>query len=104
MPNTEGRCGMTAILDTENQIDLKQIAKAVNESLPKYAQPIFLRIVSTQMEMTGTYKLKKTKLAAEGFDLSKVNDKIYFLDQKAGEYIPLDQELYGAIMKGTKQF
>lgn len=46
MPGHEGRAGCAAILNTSGRpIDLQAIATQVIKSLPKYAQPLFIRVV-----------------------------------------------------------
>jgi hypothetical protein len=49
---------------------------------------------------TGTYKLKKRKLQSEGFNPASINEPMYFLDAKAGKYVPLTLQLYDDIVKG----
>ena len=44
--------------------------------------------------MTGTYKLQKTDLQEEGFDVTKVKDDIYFMGPKDESYRILDLENY----------
>ena len=48
----------------------------------------------------GTYKLKKRKLQAEGFDPNVIVDPLFFLDNKEGKFVPLTIELYDKILKG----
>ncbi|XP_076056825.1 long-chain fatty acid transport protein 4-like isoform X2 [Oratosquilla oratoria] len=99
VPGTEGRAGMAAIHDPEGTLDLEELAEGIQKSLPSYARPLFIRIV-TKFDMTGTYKLKKVNLQKEGFDVSQVKDKLYFLDAKNGKYIDLSAELYEKISSG----
>ena len=35
--------------------------------------------------MTGTYKLQKTELQKEGFDVTRIQDPVYFMGPKVGE-------------------
>jgi hypothetical protein len=42
---------MATIVDADNSLDLAQVAKSLNESLPAYAQPVFLRIAK-KIDMT----------------------------------------------------
>ena len=48
----------------------------------------------------GTYKLKKRTLQAEGFNPTKIQDSLYFLDSKTSEYVPLSFTVYDDIVKG----
>lgn len=89
---------MAALVDTDNSIDLNKIANGIRENLPAYARPIFIRIMP-QLPMTGTYKLKKRNLQLEGFDITKVNDPIYFL-QNDGSYKLMTLEKFNEIKEG----
>jgi solute carrier family 27 fatty acid transporter 1/4 len=52
VPNVEGRAGMVAIVDTDNTLDLAAFVKGAQATLPSYACPLFVRVLS-QLEMTG---------------------------------------------------
>jgi len=97
VPNVEGRAGMAAIVDTDNTLDLVTFVKEVRETLPSYACPLFVRVLS-QLQMTGTFKLKKQDLQVEGFDPHHIKDQLYFL--MGGEYVPLTEKLYDSIING----
>ncbi len=67
IPEHEGRAGMVAIqrLGGRNMIDVNQLSKHVNENLPKYARPLFLRIINQPQNwdlLTSTLKLRKVDL------------------------------------------
>ena len=47
--------------------------------LPPYARPLFLRI-RDGIEVTGTFKHKKSDLVRDGFDPKATQDAIYFDD------------------------
>jgi len=55
VPGNEGRCGMAAIADPNGTLDLEKLAKEVIRSLPSYARPLFLRVISKEMNMTGRH-------------------------------------------------
>ena len=57
VPNADGRPGMAAI-SVEDGIDLAGLKAYLDDRLPRYAQPLFLRIVEG-LELTSTYKPKK---------------------------------------------
>lgn len=48
--------------------------------------------------MTGTFKMKKARLVAEGFNPAHVPDPLYFLDAEKETYVPLTQEVYRAVL------
>lgn len=102
VPHNEGRAGMAAILDQNGSLDLGALADGVKKSLPSYARPLFIRILS-QVEMTGTFKLKKLDLQKEGFDPKTIKDKIYYLSN-SGTYELLTEEAYSQIESGKMRF
>ncbi len=100
IPRQEGRAGMAAIEGTPDSLDLSDFAKQLLDALPKYAMPIFLRFIP-EVELTGTFKLKKVKLRGEGFDIKAIPDPLYFFDNTNSSYVPLTEDLYEEIAKGT---
>lgn len=56
--------------------------------------------LQASLDVTGTFKYVKTKLVAEGFDPSRTTDPLYFLDEKARDYVPLTQEIFNAVSSG----
>ena len=98
MPGCEGRAGMAAIAESD-KIDLGSLATSLTNKLPAYARPHFLRL-APELDMTGTYKLKKRDLQQDGFNPEKIKDKLYFLDSKSIKYIPLDSDLHFKISSG----
>ncbi|KAL1501188.1 hypothetical protein ABEB36_006565 [Hypothenemus hampei] len=101
IPGSEGKAGMAAIVDPENNINIADLAAKLKAHLPSYAIPLFLRIMDS-MPMTSTFKLKKRDLQNEGFDLDAVKNehRIYFYDSKLAQYVPLSKEVYQAIIIG----
>jgi len=77
IPGCEGRAGMAAFsLEDAENFDWQAFSDYVENSLPKYARPLFIRIIQ-EMDTTGTFKLKKNDLRNEAFDIGKVSDPIY---------------------------
>lgn len=50
--------------------------------------------------VSGTFKIQKTRLQREGYDPRLTNDRIYFLNSRAGCYEVVNEELYSSILKG----
>ncbi|BES89299.1 fatty acid transport protein [Nesidiocoris tenuis] len=98
IPGAEGRAGMAAIVDKELNINMSKLADGLKKALPAYARPIFIRIIH-QLEMTGTYKMKKYDLQKDGFNPRKVLDQIFFLGT-TGTYDLLTPEMYNQIVTG----
>lgn len=109
VPNADGRAGCAAVVVTEGTsmkaediangrgLDLKGLAEHCLAKLPRYAVPIFLR-VTKQLEYTGTMKLQKGRLRAEGIDIEAVErtakekgedvDALYWLPPGERTYVP----------------
>ena len=92
IPGCEGRAGMAAFsLDDASSFDWQGFSNHVENSLPKYARPLFIRIIE-EMDTTGTFKLKKNDLRNEAFNIDKVTDQIYCLKPNSSNYEVLDKE------------
>jgi len=101
----EGRAGMAALVmddDERRAFDAKAFYEFVEKSLPSYAAPVFARLLS-EVDVTGTFKLRKVNLQEEGFDLERVDDPILFRDAEARRYVPLTPELRAEIRSGTRR-
>uniref|UniRef100_A0A8C1KJ02 Very long-chain fatty acid transport protein n=1 Tax=Cyprinus carpio TaxID=7962 RepID=A0A8C1KJ02_CYPCA len=99
VPGVEGKAGMAAIVDVTNYFNCETFLRDVQNALPSYARPIFLRL-SPEVDKTGTFKIQKTRLQKEGFDPQQTTDQLYFLNSRLGRYESLTEELYSAIMQG----
>lgn len=102
VPGHEGRAGMAALV-TDPTFDVSRVAPELAKKLPDYARPVFLRLLP-QMAITGTFKLRKVELAAEGFDPGRVADRLYVFAPASSRYVPLDAELHEEILAGRLQF
>ncbi|XP_023345858.1 long-chain fatty acid transport protein 4 [Eurytemora carolleeae] len=99
IPGLEGRAGMVCIQAESSSIDLEKMILELSNQLPSYARPIFYRF-SQDLDITGTYKLKKVKLCEEGFNICCVSDPILFLDRNLKLHT-LNQDIYNSIIDGT---
>ncbi len=97
VPDRDGRAGMAAIVC--EACDLKGLYRHIENALPDYARPLFLRM-RTAIEVTSTFKQKKIDLAADGFNPAKVRDPLFFNDTRARAFVPLDRALYDEICSG----
>ena len=104
IPNTSGRAGMAAITLREPAQSLDGVAliQYLQQNLPSYAIPVFLRI-RQEHDTTGTFKNRKVELKNEGFDISKVADPIYLYVSKEGQYLRLDSNAFQSICVGAKR-
>ncbi len=98
VPGHEGRAGMAAIM-ADQAVDLAALRAHLRALLPGYARPLFLR-VRREIEMTMTFKQKKTDLVAQGFDPSATSDATFFDDPRQQAYVRIDPALYRALVDG----
>jgi fatty-acyl-CoA synthase len=98
VPGKDGKAGMAALV-VENGFDLAQFRQHLAARLPEYARPVFLRM-QPELDVTGTFKLKKVDLVRDGFDPTAVPDPIYFNDPQAGAFVPIDPPLYQKLTTG----
>jgi fatty-acyl-CoA synthase len=98
IPGTDGRAGMAALVCDED-LDLAALRQHLNERLPGYARPLFLRM-RREIAVTGTFKHRKTELASEGYDPSVIRDPLYFDDPVRQAFVPLDASLHARINGG----
>ena len=107
-------------------VDIKKLGEQLKADLPSYAKPLFIRLVN-QLEHTGksiiyiweyfcsffvyffcfvlgSFKLQKTKLAEEGYNVDKINDKIYYFDARQKNYIVLTNEIHQDILNRNHRF
>jgi len=92
IPGCEGRAGMVAFsLENREHFNWDEFSAYVENNLPKYARPIFVRIIE-EMDTTGTFKLKKNDLREKGFDITSITDTVYCLKPNSNTYQPLDND------------
>jgi fatty-acyl-CoA synthase len=97
IPGQDGRAGMASIVASSG-FNLDKVGESLRTNLPAYARPVFLRL-QPEMEITGTFKLRKVDLVQQGFNPATIPDPLYVLDK--GEYVPLDAARYDAIVSGA---
>ncbi len=98
LPNAEGRAGMAA-LSVGDSFDLAALKAYLDERLPRYSQPLFLRMID-ELELTSTFKPRKADFILEGCDPKRVTDQLFFNDQTSGRFVKLTPTLYGDILMG----
>lgn len=104
MPSGEGKAGMAAIIKNEAQdIDFCALPDHLNSVLPKYALPLFIRLVN-ELEQTATHKFKKNDLKNEGYDPNKTGPDVYVLLPGKNSYTPLTNVIYQEIIDGKYRF
>ena len=101
----EGRAGMVAFsLEGGSVLDVAALTVLVEEQLPVYARPVFVR-VQRAMATTGTFKLLKGELREQAYHPEQVgDDEIYVRMPRSEGYELLSAELYRAIAGGNAGF
>jgi len=98
--DADGRAGMAAVVPEDPEhFDPAALLEQAARTLPRYAQPLFVRVCSA-LEITGNYKNRKLRFQEEGFDPTRVEDPLYFRDDVLGRYVPLDEALYADLLSG----
>ncbi|XP_018495819.1 long-chain fatty acid transport protein 4 [Galendromus occidentalis] len=104
VPGAEGKAGMVALLDPDLEYskgeNLAHLLEKMRSELPAYAIPIMVRL-TRELEATSTYKLPKTRLVKEGFDLTQVKDLLYVLDISKKQYVPFNEDILEQMHKGV---
>lgn len=108
VPHSDGRAGCAAIVPVPgvdaDTLDLQALADHAISVLPRYAVPIFVRVVP-QLEYTGTMKLQKGRLRGEGVDLDKIEtsskgDRLFWLPPGANRYVPYGRKEWEDLKAG----
>ena len=100
VPGADGRAGMAVVVpEYPEHFDPAALLEQAGRTLPRYAQPLFLR-VRDELEITGNYKNRKLRFQEEGFDPTVVEDPLYFRDDALGRYVPLDEALHADLVNG----
>jgi fatty-acyl-CoA synthase len=98
VPGHDGRAGMAALV-CESVPDLVALREHLRARLPAYARPLFLRLRDA-IEITSTFKHRKSDLVRDGFDPAATVDPIYVHDAARGAFVRLDAALLRRIQDG----
>ncbi|KYK57648.1 long-chain fatty acid transporter [Drechmeria coniospora] len=106
LPHHDGRAGCVAICFDQNpppRDTLRSLASHVREALPRYAVPLFLRIVPEVGgggQTTGTNKQQKHTLRQAGVQPGKGDaDGMFWL--KGDTYVPFGENEWKALQRGS---
>lgn len=87
IPGADGKAGMAALVVEQDVFDFETLRAHLRE-LPAYARPMFVRLCQA-LPTTGTFKLRKTELAKQGYDNS--TDPVWFNDERKNAFRPYDR-------------
>ena len=114
VPHADGRAGCAAIVPTQDtpfdKLDFAGLAQHALKMLPRYAVPIFVRVVK-ELEYTGTMKLQKGRLREEGIEPEKIRlgaeskgetvvDAMYWLPPGGKMYVPFGKREWEEVKGG----
>ncbi|MHA2183368.1 MAG: long-chain-acyl-CoA synthetase [Promethearchaeota archaeon] len=106
IPNTEGRAGMVSLVTNShpnNDFDFPRFYSMLQETLPEYAIPKFIRF-TPELVTTATLKIQKGNLKREAFDFVKVEDPLYVLLPNSSGYESLTKEIHEGILNSKYNF
>ncbi|XP_030832216.1 long-chain fatty acid transport protein 6-like [Strongylocentrotus purpuratus] len=91
VPGHNGRAGMASIvLHKGATLDFSGLYQHITSSLPDYARPKFLRLLD-EMDLTGTFKHKKTELVKRGFAPDGYGE-VYIIEPSRKTYVPINHD------------
>lgn len=99
IPGADGRAGMAALV-TKSGFELDGFHRFVQDHLPGFARPVFIRLCGT-LAVTGTFKHQKQALVKQGFDPRETDDAVYVVDAAAARYVRIDTVQHAAIASGA---
>ena len=88
-------------MNVTDNFNLDVFSEHVEKNLNAFQLPYFLRIAEV-IKTTGTFKHQKEDLKKLGFDPSKSQDPVYFLN--GDKYEEINEELYKSIQSGNVRF
>ncbi len=104
IPQTNGRCGMAGLrLSDATQLDGDALARYVDRAMPPYAAPVFIRLL-TEMDVTGTFKYKKSDLKLAGYNPHSTTDSLLVRLPGSKTFQALTEQIYAKIQQGDYRF
>ncbi len=113
VPSHEGRAGCAALTiapEQKKNFDWKSLAAYAKARMPRYAVPVFIRVLQDEVGAAASHNNKqdKVKLRAEGVDPAKrgekvVNgkgDEIYWIPPKRKGYVKFEDEDWRRLVDG----
>jgi len=106
IPDTEGKCGMVSMVTNSNYVkdfDFSRFYSMIQESLPEYAIPKFIRFTHN-LRTTATLKIQKGNLKKEAYNLEEIEDPLYILLPNSSGYEIMTKEIYKGILNSKYNF
>ncbi|MDY6816386.1 MAG: long-chain-acyl-CoA synthetase [Pseudomonadota bacterium] len=104
IPGTNGKAGMVTLVlrDNGNDSDINRLFGYLQDNLPPYAVPVFVRVTHA-IEKTGTFKYRKVDIQKLGYSL-RPHEEVYGWLPGTSGYTLLDSELVSRIDAGEVRF
>lgn len=106
IPGTNGKAGMVTLVPQASGVehfDIDRLFRYLQENLPPYAIPVFVRVTSA-IEKTGTFKYKKVDLKKAGYSVDRPGERVYAWLPKEQGYTLVDDALVKRINGGEISF
>ncbi|MDI9244837.1 long-chain-acyl-CoA synthetase [Marinobacter sp. CHS3-4] len=105
IPGTNGKAGMVTLVpqSNSNEFDTDKLLKYLQDNLPPYAIPVFIRVTDS-IEKTGTFKYRKVDIQKLGYSLDRKDDAVLVLLPKDNGYTELTPALKQRIDNGEIGF
>jgi len=104
VPGKDGRAGMVVLTTEDGTVPdadfRQQLATHCKKNLPTYSIPVFVRLVSGGMNITGTFKHQKVEYRNQGCDPSSIEDEMWWYNASSSNYEPYGNEEYTRIIGG----
>lgn len=108
VPGHDGRAGCAALyipggVDDVDGFDWKGFVAHTRRKLPKYAVPVFVRVLKGNIKAgMHNYKLNKVPLREEGVDVGKMSgeDVMLWLPPGKDQYVPFEQADFDRVVAG----
>jgi acyl-CoA synthetase (AMP-forming)/AMP-acid ligase II len=110
VPGNPGRAGMAAVVMNVKDVSTKDgndmywtnvLWNSLQKELPRYAQPLFLR-VTRDIEKTSTHKYMKVTLQDESFH-NCASDAVYIRDDVAKTFVLMDDAITREVISGKRR-
>lgn len=104
LAETDGKAGMATLTlaRPKEGLDQDALLAFLNDKLPRYAVPLFLRITG-DIELTATFKYRKTELKELGY-APRTGDTVLMLNPDKGRYVRLTTTSAAQIDAATLRF
>ncbi|KAI9001943.1 hypothetical protein BC832DRAFT_593796 [Gaertneriomyces semiglobifer] len=104
----DGKAGMASLTVSDpSSFAITGLSQHLHNLLPKYAVPIFVRVLKGEMEETAKLKVIKRSAKTVGFDISKYDDQVWWRPGALGfpssndEFVPFTLDDLEALQTGA---